>query len=290
MMRARRATVSSDGRARFDATWRTPSAGSAAFFHAERSQVVNKVAGTDRQTWCCACGFFDDAGMVSRLDLDGAYLDPRGFGVDGNVAVSKSFLDEDNGNPFAPAANEQTALSNVELGGMYQHILSPQLTLAAHAGLTLPTSDDDAGMIVNLLSTGSRIRDQVLAIPDTMWLRLGVTPTYQQGNLFVRGDVGFDIGLDNESVMGAGPIDPMGHVSVGVGYAEPRFAASAEVTTIFSTGTLDEDEDRFYHAGTISAEYRAAGRVVPQVALMTALDSDSFADVVTVTAGVTAGF
>jgi hypothetical protein len=231
-------------------------------------------------------------GSVSRLDLHGAYVHESGFGGYGNLFVSKTFFNDETG--FS-SVNDQNALSNLELGGVYQRALRSDLDLSVHAGVTLPTADDDAGRLVNLVSSYARFTDLVLAAPNTTWLRFGATPTYRKNGLFVRADVGLDVGLDNDTDMDedlddeSDTIDPIAHANFGVGYAERRFAVSAELATFIDTGDAFEDDEQFIHTATLSAEYRA-GMVTPHLAVSSVLDDEMRGEMVTVTAGVKAGF
>ena len=189
-----------------------------------------------------------------------------GFGGYAGLTASKSFLDDSN--LFAPAADDQVALCNLELGGVYQQAVSRDLDVATHLGVTLPTADEDEGFVVNLLSATGRMGDLVLALPNTMWLRAGVTPTFHKNGFFARADLGVDLALDSDTDLEGGMTDvgPFGHLDVGVGYAQARFAASAELATTADLGEVDEHEGRFVHTATLSGGYRA-GTVVPHLAL-----------------------
>lgn len=221
-------------------------------------------------------------GAVSRLDLHGAYVGEHGFGAYGSLAISKTFLDED-ADVEMSLINEQNAMSSLEVGGIYQRALSRRFDLGVHLGVTLPTADDDFGAVTNLLSSFGRINDLVLAAPDSVWLRFGATPTYHHENLFVRADVGVDVGLDLDDQTGH---DPIGHANIGVGYAAGRFAASAELVTMIDIPEVGNNS--LMHAATLSGEYRA-GRVTPSLAVTTLRDDLTGGDSVSVMLGIKAG-
>jgi hypothetical protein len=232
--------------------------------------------------------FGDDvSGAVSRLDLHGEYVHASGFGAYGSFAVSKAFLDSSD--PFAEMANDATAMSNLELGGQYRRALSSELDLVAHVGLALPTAqNDDLGAIItSSLSMPRRLNDLVTAVPDLTTLRIGVSPTWHEGALFLRADVGADIALDEAEGM---DMDPLMHANLAAGMRRGKFSGAVELVTIATTGDVGEGEDRYVHTAGLSLAYDL-GRVSPSLTVVAPIDDAvGGGDVFAIGAGVGATF
>jgi len=225
-----------------------------------------------------------DEGFVSRLDLHGQWMHKSGFGAYGQLAVSRAFL-EDNG---ITEPIDDISLSNLELGGQYKKSLSNELSLVAHAGLTLPTAQNDIGpFLTNVISSQRRFNDLVNAIPEITAMRLGVSPTWQRGALFVRADLGVDVILDAGDLMETP--DPIGHANLAVGAKSGKLSGAVELVTLFATGDVDDDDGRFQHTGALSVRYDA-GKVSPTLAIVSPLDDGARGEVLTVGAGVSAKF
>ncbi|MBA2541433.1 MAG: hypothetical protein H0V17_17460, partial [Deltaproteobacteria bacterium] len=227
---------------------------------------------------------FDD-GFVSRLDLHGQWMHRSGFGTYGQLAVSRAFLDDSA--TIEPI--DTFALSNLEVGGQYRGALSSELSIVAHVGLTLPTAQNDgAAFLTNLVSSQRRFNDLVNAIPELTAIRLGVSPTWQRGAVFVRADLGLDVIVDHSDEMESSP-DPIGHANLAIGARRGKLSGAAELVTVFSTGDVSEGAERFFHTGALSFRYDA-GQVSPSLTIVTPLDDGARGDSVTVGAGVSAKF
>jgi hypothetical protein len=238
-------------------------------------------------------GDFSMDGFATRLDLQGQYVAPQGYGGYANIAISKAFMSTDQADVqgLVDEINDQTAIDNIELGGLYHRRLDNGIDLAGHVGLVLPTASDKAGFLVNALTGQRRLADIAQILPDTMWLRLGATPTMHFGDFFVRADVGADIPVDDTSGEGEDAInvDPLIRASVGAGYQRDRLSATAELVNVASTGDADDLGDRFEHTAAVSAQYDL-GAVAPSVAFVMPLDKESRGDVWILSAGVGRSF
>lgn len=253
------------------------------------AEEIHATATLDRATGDTGAGadlsFISDfeEGFVSRLDLHGQWMHQSGFGAYGQVAVSRAFL----GDNLTPGLELDTiSLSNVELGGQYKRALSNELTIVGHAGLVLPTAQDEPGaFITNVLSSQRRFNDLVTAIPDLTALRLGVSPTWQRGAVFARADLGVDVILDSEMES----TDPVAHANVAIGARQGKLSGALELVTMFATGDVSEGADRFLHTGALSLSYNA-GSFTPNLAIVTPLDDAGRGEALSVGAGVSAKF
>jgi len=227
-------------------------------------------------------------GFVSRLDLHGEYVLPSGLGFYGQLATARAFLDSSD--PLTGALTDMadsTTLSNLELGALYRRQLAPDLSIVAHAGVSLPTASDDfGGLLTNLLASQRRMGDLVNAIPQTTALRFGVSPSWQHGVVFARADLGADIVIDEPEMQSS---DPVVHANLAVGARQGKLSGALELVNIGTTGDVEQDGDRFLHTAALSVQY-AAGRVAPSLTVVTPLDDDGRGDVITIGAGVAARF
>jgi hypothetical protein len=219
-------------------------------------------------------------GAVTRLDLHGQWTNPTGLGLYGGFAVSRFFGDSDDEAP--------TVFSNLELGGQKKWALGAH-SVVVHAGLSLPTSNTDDGiehLVTNAISIQRRFNDLVTIAPDVTMLRIGISPTFTDGKLFARFDLGADIVLDEPEMSS---IDPIVHANAAVGVRDGQASGALELVTVGTTGNLEEDEQRFFHTLAFSLRYDL-GRVAPNFSITTPLDDDGRGEVVTVGAGVATAF
>jgi hypothetical protein len=228
---------------------------------------------------------FDDGESdltIGRLDLHGQYVAPSGFGGYAGITAATILFEDDDGD------GDDSGVGNLELGGLYQRALSPQFDLGFRVGMALPTATDDFGGLVNMIATSvARPSDVVAALPNTTWLRLGVSPTFHHNGLFLRADVGFDIALDGAEDFA----DTFAHVNLGVGYAQGPFGIAAELqnAVAFYDGDEGDDDSEWVHTAALTARYR--GRVVsPFVSISTPLDDGIRGDAFGISAGLTAAF
>jgi len=230
--------------------------------------TMDRGDGASRAGVSLGFNFFDDESIQTdvalRTDVYGQYVLPNHFGVYGSLPISY----------ISGGDESSSAIGNAEIGGLYilQTGRAPILrfrTIALRAGLGLPTAADDfEGLLVNAFNIAPRLTDLVSITPDTTWLRLSASPTVREGKIFVRADAGIDIAV---SAPEDAEIDPIVHMNVGAGYDAGKFALMGEVVTVATTGEVDENDERFFHTGALTARYTAAD-IQPGVSFVTPLD------------------
>lgn len=186
-----------------------------------------------------------------RFDVFGQYVSYSGLGLYGSLPLSVLVAEGDN----------ETALGNLEIGGLYVAD-SPTVSFVFRAGVALPTSsDDDPGEIVaNLLSTWARLTDLAQAVPNTTYVRVGFSPMYHDGGVFLRADLGVDLEVkedDDAIAVGLGD-DPnnLFRVNVGGGVDLGTVALMAELVNIASSSSFDDgDDEDFVHTFAVSARF-----------------------------------
>lgn len=229
---------------------------------------------------------FDD-GFVSRLDLHGQWMHENGFGAYGQLAISRAFLDDNELTPLIGKIDD-ISLSNLELGGQYKKAVSKELTIVGHAGLVLPTAQSEPGVLLtNIISAQRRFNDLVTMVPDVTAVRLGVSPTWQRGAVFVRADVGLDVVLDAGDAMETP--DPVAHANLAIGARQGKLSGALELVNMMATGDVGEEQGRFQHTAALSLSYNA-GSFSPNLAIVTPLDDAARGEVLSVGAGVSAKF
>jgi hypothetical protein len=227
-------------------------------------------------------------GMLMRTNLRGQFVTLDGFGGYAAIAASTLAVNESD--------QSDTAVGNLELGGVYQYRGSATSTVGLRVGLILPTGTDIGDESVGGLWHGRstvlvRPADFPTAVTDTTWLRVGVSPTFEERGFFARLDLGFDIPVledDDELDDGDDTDEAFGHVNVGVGYIQDRVSGTLELQNVFTMSDPDPDlGERFFHVGAMSVRYHA-GSVAPFVALSMPLDDEIRGDIVMLTAGLAA--
>jgi hypothetical protein len=203
---------------------------------------------------------FDATGL--RIDLYGQYVTPTGFGGYGILPISTLFIDN---------ADDETAIGNIE-GGVLYVLAQGDVDFVFRGGLTLPTADDEVlGFVANLLASFPRLTDWAHASPETLWVRLGVSPVFRSGQLVLRLDGGIDVALaaDDEEP------DPILRLNVGGGIDTGTFAILGELVNVgnLEYGVEDPsgDLDEWLHTLTVGARFRS-GAVEPGIAVGFPLD------------------
>lgn len=242
-----------------------PMAGSPTFATLDRQDGESKVGGAFGWT------FFDNDGpgdiSALRIDVYGHYVGQSGLGGYGILPLSFLFVDDD-----VAGTDDESAIGNVE-GGVVYVIPSGMTDFVLRGGITLPTADDDEGLIANFLAAWPRLTDVALAYPETFWLRLSASPIFRSGQFVVRLDGGIDIAVSTDN--GDEP-DPVLRLNVGAGVDTGSFAVLGELVTIGNIGdddaTIEDDDDEdFLHTLAISGRFRA-GSLEPGIALGFPLD------------------
>lgn len=131
--------------------------------------------------------------------------------------------------------DDESALSNVELGGFYVTDVSARTDLVLHFGLSLPTASDDPRKIVtNALTALERHYEFINIFPDSTALRLGVTLRTPLGiSAFLQGDLGADLQID-----APGNNDEIFHANLGIGAYATSVVIMAELALSFDDGDL----------------------------------------------------
>jgi hypothetical protein len=240
------------------------------------------LATTDRTTdhssfhGSLALSFFEDDGpdLAARVDLGGQYLTLQGIG--GYATIPVSYL---SGND-----ESETAIGNIELGGLYVAKGGPNTSFVVRGGLMLPTAPDDLeGLLTNVANLVPRFTDFMGVAPEVTALRLSVSPLHRSGIFFARADAGIDIAIDEAD---GSDTDPFIRLNLAAGVETSGVVFAGELVTIGTTGEVDENEDRFFHTLAVSGGL-SQGKVRPFGALIVPLDD--FLDVsVAIMAGVEA--
>jgi hypothetical protein len=239
-----------------------PMAGSPTFATMDRQDGESAIGGALGWT------FFDNDGpgdiSTLRLDIYGHYVSESGLGGYGQLPVSFLFVDD------VPGLDDETGIGNLE-GGVLYVIPSGAIDFVLRGGITLPTADDDEGIIPNVFGTWPRLTDVALAFPETFLLRLSASPIFRSGQFVLRLDGGVDFSVSSD---GEEP-DPVLRLNVGGGIDTGTFAVLGELVTIGNVGDddveVDENDEDFLHTLSVSARFRA-GAIEPGVALGFPLD------------------
>lgn len=209
--------------------------------------------------------FFDgeDPDFNVRMDLYGQYVSQTGFGGYGTIPIAY----------VADGDDSETAVGNLEFGGIYNLQQGPRTSIALRGGLMLPTADDDdlAEAIVRYATAYGRLTDLTSVSSETTWLRLAASPIYRDGELFFRADGGIDVAIDEPD---GADVDPIVRLNLGAGFTAGSIAFTGELASIGTTGDVDEDEDRFYHTLGVSARGRLGGSAEGFGAMVVPLDAD----------------
>ncbi len=197
----------------------------------------------------------DDDVTVIGLNVGGHWVTPQGIG--GYLSVPLSYLS------FQTAGNDDSemALGNVEVGG----VLAKPITNGAvmfHAGIALPTAGDGDNLgSLQVLASIPRWGDVVQRIPDSTWLRIGVSPMGRSGGLFWRADVGVDIALDGDR----NDISPMFRVNLGGGLD----LGTAQLLAELVTNIIDDSDSNDDSSSTLTFGARfASGNLRPGIGLL----------------------
>lgn len=201
-------------------------------------------------------------GTLTTFRVGGQFVTPQGFG--GYLGFNSTYVTEDD---EGEDDDDEFGAGNIEVGGLYRlSTADPRLALTFRAGLTLPTADEeDEGALLNYLGMlRARASDAISALPEVTALRVGFAPTFRTGNVFLRGDVGFDIPIDQPENEFTDELDPTYHVDLAAGIRGGAFAGTAALTTFGATGS---NTDGHIHAFSLGGQYDA-GAVTPHATFL----------------------
>jgi hypothetical protein len=213
-------------------------------------------------------------GHLVALDVNARYVSAQGFGGYASIGAQREL--------FSDAEEAYGLVTDLELGALYQRSLSPAVALGLRAGLILPTGTADGfeplGHLMTLLAT--RPGDIALIGADDTWLRLGASPTFQQGILVARADVGVDLPVDSEG-------GTIAHLNLAAGFAKGGLGAGLELQNSWGLADTFDGGDELFHAGTVSAHADIHRSASVYAALSTPLD-DLRGEIIAFTVGVSA--
>ena len=193
---------------------------------------------------------------VFGLTIGGHYVSPSGFG--GYLAVPLSYVSIDS----LLFDDSELSIGNIEAGFQYAKWFRGDTALVFHAGLALPTADDDGAGSFQAYASVPRYGDLVQRWPDSTWLRVGLSPMGRQGKLFWRADLGIDLAIDDDN--NAGDIAPVFRVNLGGGVDLGGAQLLGElVTDVIDSNGGDDSASTL----TLGARF-ASGNLRPGVGLL----------------------
>jgi hypothetical protein len=193
-----------------------------------------------------------------RLDLHGQYM-LRRFGV--FFAIPLSFMSASNDAAPLAGDNDEFAIGNIEVAGLYALRLR-QFSLLGRVGFTVPTADNDPlgdpnqspSQAANLRAGLVRVTDLIYTLPKAGALRLSLSALFGGGRNAAIGriDVGADIPLSKPQ--DEPDRDPFLRANVGAGYRVDDFVFMGEFTSLFGQSAFGPQDFTFYAMG-ISARW-----------------------------------
>ena len=192
-----------------------------------------------------------------RIEPFGQYVLKMGLGFYGAFPITRSF-----GGGGDPPPDDAFGIGNVDLGLLYVIEPSPDISWVLRGGVALPTASDSVdGAATNFYGVFPRLTDVALTTPDAFYLRVGVSPLIHVRRLYLRVDLGADIGSDDADIA-----DELIRFNVGGGIDLGVVALGAELVNLYSI-----DAEEFTH--TIAGTVRIMGdSIQPLIALGTPLD------------------
>ena len=200
--------------------------------------------------------------MTLRVEPYGQYVSRSGLGFYGVLPITKSFGDGE-----APDPEPTLTIGNLELGGLFV-TSGERLSWVLRGGIALPTAGDDRDAIpTNFLSSVARITDFALAEPDAVYVRLAASPLVHADSLFLRLDIGFDLGIDTGDSFETPHyfrLNAGGGVDLGV------VALGLELCNLLRFDDVDDNEQLFH---TLAFTIRFMGeRLQPVLAIGAPID------------------
>ena len=198
-----------------------------------------------------------------RFEPYGQYITQLGLGIYGAFPITRSF-----GGSDAPMQPHDTfAIGDLDLGALYVIENSPDISWVFRGGVGFPiASDSGSAVVTNRLSTMPRLTDIALTVPDAFYVRLSVSPLIHIRRMYLRADLGIDIGSDDADLA-----NELVRFNVGGGFDFGLIALGVELVNLY---TLDDfgGNEKFFH--TLTGTVRFMGeRLQPFVAVGTPLDS-----------------
>jgi hypothetical protein len=198
---------------------------------------------------------------VMPINIAGHFIGSRGVG--GYFALPLTYIDVEN----VFGDDSGMVLGNIELGGIYTKFFS-RTALLFHAGIALPTAQDDDLASVQAIGSFTRLADLPLRVIESTWLRLGLSPMGRAGSFVWRADAGIDLALDED----ASDLSPIFHLSVGGGIDLGGATLLAELVNVFTDDDAGDDDASTFAVG---ARF-TSGNLRPGVGLLFPIDLDGF--------------
>jgi hypothetical protein len=131
--------------------------------------------------------------------------------------------------------DSESGLRAVEAGGTYDRVMG-NTWVGGHAGLTLPTADDEgfAGLLGMVASMGHRAQDGLLGIPDTMYLRFGGGVAHRMNNVQLTGalEISAPVSSDYDG------LETVSHLGGGVALVNATSSFGAEFNLVSGGGSV----------------------------------------------------
>jgi hypothetical protein len=193
-----------------------------------------------------------------RFDIHGQYITPNAIGIYLTAPIGH----------ISGTGDSETALGDVEVGGVFiPQLADSNMKLVIHAGLTLPTQSKDLNpLLTSAYTMPARLADYYLIVPEGLSLRAGVSPIIKSGQVFFRGDLGFDANLS--AADGSDAKNAL-RVNAGAGLDLGVAAVMVESTNLYVSG----NNGGWVNSGAVSARFDG-GSVYPYAAIVVGLDDD----------------
>jgi hypothetical protein len=207
--------------------------------------LLDRADGVSRAGVAVGWSALNDSSEVNftglRLDVHGQWVAPD-LGVGGYAILPVSYGRID---PDVGPNNAEWSLGDAEVGGVYRRTLMPELDVAAHLGVTLPTapestfSADDRTGFANSFAIWARPNDLAQAYSEATFIRAGVSPIHVAEGWFARGDVGVDVPVHSG---GGYDLTTLGRLNGAIGARFDRGAAMVEVVNLIALEKPDNEE------------------------------------------------
>jgi len=189
-------------------------------------------------------------GFGMRFEPYGQYVLPnRVVGIYAQLPIAHDF-------DFNAA--DVTGIGNLDLGAYVMPTHGSDLIL--RFGFAVPTASTDFQKeITNILGTFERLTDLLLVAPKYTTIRLSASTVQESGRAFFRGDLGFDLVIDEPSSSG-GNVYLRANVAGGVRLDSVDLAAE-----LVNIGVLDGHvnggiDNRFFHTFAVSLRTRGTNQ------------------------------
>lgn len=199
-----------------------------------------------------------------RSVVHARYVDAeRGLG--GYVRLPFTYLRA----PGGGTVETTTDVGDLEVGAIYSPRINQSGTgIILHAGVTLPTGETDEAGAVGTFASLLALPDLYNALPRGTTMKLGMSPRFRAGPVFIRLDLGLDWNFDAKEAA----VSKAVHFDAGVGADLEPFALMLESENVALLAD-DMRNGSTLSAFALSARY-TAGTVSPYLALVVPVDHD----------------